>query len=148
MPRFYPRWLDHERHVNLREVAPGLYVGASTSPATKRFDVVYVLSPSPVASDYRGHGQVHFRHFRDGESFPPGVLDEIAWFYRSLGPDQEMLVHCAAGLSRSASAAYAVLRAELGFSEGDALRRVKAHPSFPMVRTLDSAEAWARRQGA
>ncbi len=144
----FPRWVDASPTVNLREVATGLFVGAQASPATRPFDVVYSLSPSPLAADYRGHGDVHFRYFADGHSFPAGVLDEILWFYRNLKPGQSMLVHCAAGLSRSASAAYAVLRAELGMEPKNALARVKAHLSFPMVATLASAESWVRHHDA
>lgn len=84
--------------------------------------------------------------FPDGHPFNPLVLDAVLPMVVQALARGPVLLHCKAGLSRSASAAYAVLRAHDGLSHEEALARVKAHPAFPMAITLNSARAWVREQ--
>ena len=88
---------------------------------------------------------------QDGKPFPPGVLDRVVAFVdEALRRGHPVLVQCAAGRSRSASAAYAILRALYGLSDAEALRRVETvHMGFrwPRRATLESARRWAWRRG-
>lgn len=152
----FPRWISRSDEVNLREVGPNLYVGAELSPTAvarvpgRIFTVVFDLygdagPPSWRAArerTYRLLPDVRRRPFLDGDVFPDGLLDEIndaVARARRAGP---VLIHCQAGLSRSASAAYAILRVQDGLSHDAALARVKAHRDFPRRATLHSARTW------
>jgi hypothetical protein len=140
----FPRWIQTDASMNLREVAPGLYVGAVDSAAVQGARWAAVINfcgcgprvPAPV---YRVFA------FGDGGDFPPGSLDATLEILRAAqGP---VLIHCAAGLSRSVSAAYAMLVAHYGLDRARAMALVKAHPRFPVESTLRSAELWLRRRG-
>ena len=81
---------------------------------------------------------------------PTGALD-AAWkaWQDAHAEGGDTLLHCQAGLSRSASAAYALLRKRFALSHPEALKRVvtpyTSH-QFPMPDTLRSAETWVRRK--
>ena len=114
----FPRWIDGDPDFNLREVAPGLYVGADLSPVLrpngKSWDLVIDLYGSSGASSraalYLGSEVVRWP-FEDGTDVPRGVLEiAVRAVPRVLREDGAVLIHCQAGLSRSASEAYALLR--------------------------------------
>lgn len=128
---------------NCREVGDGLFVGAFGSPILKPWPQILALSRS---------GLVHARSypvppvsmpFEDGEAVPVEVLTK-AWEMWGKGP---LLIHCAAGLSRSASVAYALL-VRGGVPSEEALRRIKVegNEQYPMRKTLASAHAWATQR--
>jgi protein-tyrosine phosphatase len=140
----YPNWISTEPRYNLREVAPGLFVGAVDSPSARIWGTIV---------DLYGHGaQAQGSPFRlsfpfpDGGQFPPHALDSTLKMLRATeGP---MLIHCAAGLSRSVSAAYAMLVAHYELPRHQALRMARGlDPRFPVDSTLASAERWLRSKG-
>jgi hypothetical protein len=158
----WPRWVhrDSDGRVMLREVAPGLYVGAEDSPAVLPSNAEawsLILSFYTTDADVRANKNpmtmVLSRPFTDGDPLPAGFMDHVLPMVRSrLAAGLPVLVHCQAGLSRSASAAYAFLRVIFKLGIDEALQRVrivpKGHPDhddFPVPRTLRSAEAWVRR---
>lgn len=142
----YPLWIDSDPIVNLREVAPGLFVGAQFSP---RAPVTWAL-----VVDFYGQahppGAVNASRvlripFSDGTNFPPRALDEVHRAVRHAIGTGPILIHCQAGLSRSVSAMYAMLRALYGFDHATALKRVHGGvPGFPMPSTFRSARRWLK----
>lgn len=118
----------------LRDVGEGVFVGS----AGARFDPTTGLAVGERALR---------RPFYDGDLAPPEMLDEVA---RWCAGEPRVLVQCQAGLSRSASVAYALLRAR-GVGHAEALRRVEVRvphhdrdEAFPRRETLESCVAWAR----
>lgn len=148
----YPRWLTPPLDgMNLREVGPGLYVGEATAPLRGDWHTIidfYGHAPWLVQLAYPKARRYIRIPFDDGEPFPPGALDAAwdAWQLADLDGG-DTLIHCQAGLSRSASAAYALLRKRYGLRREEALARVvttfTAH-QFPLRTTLQSADAWVK----
>jgi protein-tyrosine phosphatase len=97
---------------------------------------------------YDGSGTVLTWPFLDGDNFPDGMLDALGRLAVDKIREGPVLLHCQAGLSRSASAAYALLRAYGGLSHAEALRRVKVMPEFPRSVTLASAREWVEKKAA
>lgn len=162
----FPQYVDEAPKVNLRAVAPNLYISGWKAPYTVRppgdqpWAAIINLSsvqehgvPKPpsgsVQTVYLGW------YFRDGKDFPPRMLNTIEEIVRANIKRGPVLIHCAAGLSRSASAAYAMLRILWGLSHDQARVVVRASPArdpnrqWPVPQTLASARAWVhkRRQG-
>ena len=149
----YPYWLDRSEEKNLREVGRWLYVGADVSPWVRP-----MRSGWRVIVDLYGLNQVHriyesaevvlCRPFDDGATFPPGLLDEIEALLIEHQRHGRILLHCQAGLSRSASAAYAMLRRFQGLTHKAALKRVRVpkYPEYPRKETLASARAWVEQR--
>lgn len=140
----YPHWVD--RDSNLREVAPRLFVGSELAPAHGGFDLVVALVDQD-RRDYVGNALVRVYAIPDCVSLPLVMLDRIFDGVRPLLVRRgRVLVHCQAGLSRSASVAYGLLRTIYMLSHEEALRRVQVpghegrHPCAP---TLDSVQRWA-----
>ena len=156
MPKF-PRWTEESPLHNLREVVPGLYVGAMMSPSFRpngcEWDLVVDFYGSSSIVEQQGiYGKTFLIQapFDDGLAFPDGVLDKIESYYRDAVQRAEtrparVLFHCQAGVSRSASAAYAMLRVVHGLTSRESLRRVFVMEGFPRKKTLDSAAEWANR---
>jgi hypothetical protein len=145
MDNRYPLWVDSSERFNLREVAPNLYVGSQWSLECRDWRAVVDLTGSS-RSDPTAYGRCD-RLLRwtlhDGDPFPEGSLTAIEGFCRDRsGP---ILLHCAAGLSRSASAAYGILRTHHRLPPREALRRIRVLPQFPVKETLLSVEQWVRR---
>lgn len=149
----FPRWIDRSHAANLREVGPNLFVGAEWSPGQppkgKRWAAVVDLygssleEPGREAIYHRADCLLHWP-FLDGDYFPTGALDAVTRIVklgRTRGP---VLIHCQAGLSRSASAAYAMLRTQDKLGHADALARIKVprESEFPRKETLASAQTW------
>lgn len=150
----FPRWIDRSATRNLREVGRNLYVGAEGSPAVRvgnrDWSLVVDLYGVPLESGrldrYTGSVRTVTWPFLDGDHFPPGLLgllSSLVPICRKRGPT---LVHCQAGLSRSASAAYAMLRLQDRLSHDEALRRVTLEPGFPRTTTIASARSFVQRQ--
>jgi hypothetical protein len=149
----YPRWIEEDADHNLRAVAPGLYVGAELSPGLRPEGDWAAVIDFYGSSDldhrwylYEGSTQVERMAFIDGEGFPPDVLPRVVRIVHEALPKGPVLLHCQAGLSRSASAAYAALRVLGGKGHQEALGRVKIMPGFPRTETLASARRWAESQ--
>lgn len=141
MKKPWPAWVDRDAAVNLRQVGENLYVGAFA--AHEKLGLW-----GGVVSFYAPRGEPRTRRhlywpFEDGERFPEGCLTAVEAFCRDRqGP---VLLHCAAGLSRSAAAAYAILCTHHRCSHEEALLRVRATPGYPLDETLLSAVDWVVR---
>ena len=147
----FPRWLAER--LNMREVAPGLYVGDSQSvsfgPARKRWGFVADLCGSSRnnADLYPRTAELFVHRFEDGTPVPRIVLETVAQKVpHYLAREQPVLIHCAAGESRSVSVAYALLRIGWGLDHDEALLRVQTPNSipcgWPVPRTFESAREW------
>lgn len=150
----FPRWHSSPNDLdNLREVSPGLFVGSAYAPRRRvEWDTILDFcgtsrNPSSlnfcipeVAHGYRRARVLKVLPFVDGQPFPKGALD-VTWeaVKASRGV---VLLHCARGLSRSASAAYAVLRRGFGLSHEEAHYTIRVTSAYPVEETLRSARAW------
>jgi hypothetical protein len=148
----YPRWLTAPLDgMNLREVAPNLYVGEETAPLRGDWHTIidfYGRAPWLVQLSYPQARNYVRIPFEDGAEFPKGALD-AAWDAYQMAAIEggDTLIHCQAGLSRSASAAYALLRKRFGLRHAEALDRVVTpitDHQYPLTTTLRSAADWAR----
>lgn len=164
----YPRWaylgtanglvIGHEIGLfNLREVAPGFHLGAAAA-IIGREDWALVVDFDGLSRDAVNRGaypkaaHVEVLQFTDGRSFPPGHLDRALALlneYREHHWRGPILFHCAAGMSRSPSAAYAMLRVAYDLPHEEALRRIQVPngDGYPLARTLNSAIEWVRGKG-
>lgn len=156
----FPRWIvgdpgDRSTAIVptlLREVAPNLYVGSERAmdfmpAAWASHGALVQLSDSCRP---RGGMPSYRWTFSDGAAVPGALLDDVALFvgrWRVKGP---VLVQCQAGLSRSASVAYGLLRVLDGLDHTEAERRIETreeHYDKPLVwprrPTLESVVAWA-----
>lgn len=155
----YPRWLSGGPSVailapNLRDIGEGVLVG---SLGAERL-TAHVPEWAPVVQLYEGLPRLGARFdattglavgeralrrpFYDGDLVPAELLDEVV---RWCAGEAVVLVQCQAGLSRSASVGYALLRAR-GVGHAEALRRVEHHDRaevFPRRVTLESCVVWA-----
>lgn len=138
----------------LREVGPGLFVGGRLSPGLFYLNQLCAIidlfgssrSPPTEAAErvYDNCPVVLDRQMMDGNAIPEATLETAYRLYDGRFP---LLVHCQAGLSRSASVAYALLRTRGLLSPARARSRVDAgFPDFPRRETLRSAESWAKRK--
>jgi hypothetical protein len=148
----YPRWLTEPLDgMNLREVAPNLYVGEETAPLRGDWHTIidfYGHAPWIVSLEYPKAKNYVRIPFEDGSAFPKGALDAAwdAWQLASL-EGGDTLIHCQAGLSRSASAAYGLLRKRFGLRHAEAVARVVTpftDHQYPLKATLKSAADWVR----
>ena len=148
-PRYVP---EADQRANLREVAPGLYVGgmiAVCERPTRTRDWWAVVD----CHGYRHEGQREYRFgtlprvvrygFDDCGPVPVSLLVAASALYRERSG--EILVCCAAGISRSASVAYAMMRDVLGTPHDEALASVSQRGGGPHPTTLASAQAWVMR---
>lgn len=146
----YPRWINQEQ--NLREVAPGLYVGNEFAPGSERvrFGIIVDLcgSSASLPELYPPYASLLRIPLIDGEPIPTEVLEEV---YDAVWSGQRrqlpVLIHCVMGLSRSASAAYGMLRTIYGLKHREALLRVVTPEGladgYPLRETLRSVSRWA-----
>mgnify|MGYP006935509132 CR=1 FL=1 len=147
----FPRWVD--RDANLRQVDVDLYVGGLAAiillPRASIgawVDLAQASAPralGPATEAATAHmvpGAVLRLNVPDGGPLPADALWGAASVVAAHRP---VLVSCAAGASRSASVAYAILRVR-GHSHDEALRRVSSPCGpDPDGATLASARAWA-----
>ena len=143
----YPIWADRDPNTLLREIAPNLYIGAFASvhsmPWVMVIDLCGTSAGALSSGAYLTIPILLRARFEDGEPVPHAILDAA----RALLPDARkagpVLIHCRAGLSRSASVGYAMLRILEEMRHDRALERVKVTRGYPIERTLHSARAWA-----
>jgi len=148
----WPRWIERDEAINLREVAPNLFVGAEYAtlhpPEGTKWELVvdWYGSSTQYPSRVRNTSKKLLSlPFLDGDAFPPKALDTLLRRVQAARQRGPVLVHCQAGLSRSASSAYALLRRLSRLPHDEALRRVKVMPGYPRTETLRSARGWAER---
>ena len=166
----FPRWV-HTTLYNLREVGPGLFVGNAAAITARdgggrplidfagwiELGGMDIWVSSPALADRHemiaeGMGENAMRYgIADLCPVPHEVFDRaLALVERVLGRSAgPVLVSCAAGLSRSAVVAYALLQAvPAAISAEEALRRV-SKGGFPRCNGdgLASADAWLQRRG-
>lgn len=139
----YPKIL-HSDVRNLREVAPGLYVGSvytlnKKGPWDTIIDMIGASKRPEYKSDYFGYRRVLALPMEDGNEVPQMYMKQaITAVKEAQGPT---LIHCAMGISRSVSVAYGVLR-HLGYGHHEALRRVVDPCGVtPMNKTFASVRA-------
>jgi protein-tyrosine phosphatase len=142
----YPRWVQRYQESNLREVGPGLYVGNIAAPTVRSWYAVVDLDGGNPPKVYADVPVLLRWPFDDGTPIPVGLLTAAtAVVCGAREAQHSTLIHCAAGLSRSPSVAYAILRRLDGLSHAQALARVQHSRwtgTYPLERTLDSARAW------
>lgn len=155
----FPRWLEFKGEstrdmgmLRCREVATDLFVGGLGS-------ALVVPSCSAIVSleflDEKDRkslvgtfpdSKLVYCPFGDGDPIPREGLDRTiqAWDERT-GP---VLIHCAQGLSRSASVAYALLRLRFGLDHDESMRRIFVYERYPMRKTLASAVLYVQGSGS
>jgi hypothetical protein len=154
--------IDDTEYTDLREVAPGLFVGGMFAPryAPGRFKTIINLyghgwpkSREPpaniqdmlLAQERALRGVSHHLIFRmeDDHPFPSWLYDIVERTIRANNGDG-VLIHCFAGISRSMSMAYAMLRTVYNKDDNDAYAAA-SHPLYmPCTEPLLSAIDWAR----
>ncbi len=146
----WPRWerfeWDVDNDVLLREVRPGLWVGSELARDNYSWlAVVDLYGSSRLVTTRR---ELSWR-ISDDIPIQLGLLDTTWPFVFHALKKGDVLIHCKAGLSRSASVAYAILRRLDRLDHEEALRRVRvpedtmdAWPSQPVIR---SAREWVWR---
>lgn len=131
----------------LREVASGLYVGSNLSARFVERDVA-VASFSSHCEDC--HHPLRLRAlFEDFKPVPRSIIESVVSFARAHHDHRAILLQCYAGMNRSASMAYAVLRMVYGMPHAAAITAV-AHTierhdrteRFPNDVTLGSVVEW------
>lgn len=151
----FPRWVNPES--NLREVYPGLFVGDLNSPLQSRewglvVDLCGALRTEPMGRErYPASAELISVRLEDGQPIPDAVFDKVYNRARlALLARERVLIHCAAGMSRSVSVAYAVLRVGRKMSHEEALSFVTTEEGirmgWPMRETLNSARRWAEER--
>ena len=142
----YPIDLAHlNRGTNLRLVADGVYVGGNDANVPG----VSVIQLAPQNPPLTGRVNVLRRPISDGVPVSPQLLAEVVDFACRVQPP--ILVQCYAGLSRSASIAYAIMRACMGVDAAEALRRVSGQTRdgsrWPHPNVIASVREWERMRG-
>lgn len=145
----WPKWRGSAADpANLREVAPHLFIGSEHSPRKGKWTLVVDMcgSSKNARRRYDSAERLVCLPFDDGHPIPEGYLEEALRNILPARSQGDVLVHCHAGLSRSASVAYAVLRVDDELKHREALRRVKTGPDSPWPHpvVLDSAREWVR----
>lgn len=149
----WPRWIDPTSGVNLREVATNLYIGGSDAvgrpPSGAGWSLVVDVDGSAFCRDRRMRyidvPVVLSFGFDDGDPVPRGLLDIVLPLVYLRLDEGPVLVHCAAGMSRSASVVYALLRRLHDLDHSEAMRRVFVTNPWPLPNTLYSARMWVHR---
>lgn len=127
---------DGAESLLLREMAPGLFVGSAASVHVLPSSVAVVQLAPEVAAAQGPRARLRVP-IRDGDPVLPEVVRAVLDFvaaHRRHG----VLLQCFAGLSRSASLAYAALRLHDGLTHAEAYRRI----SLRVPRRDGSAEIW------
>lgn len=165
----YPLWLAGDPNartvlaspVFLRDMGEGVLVGSAGAerltdlvaedvPVVQLYEGLPSLGPLyDQATGLAVGNRALRRPMFDGDTVPAAILDEIvAW----CAGWPRVLVQCQAGLSRSASVGYALLRAR-GMCHAEAIRRASLRIDhaghvevWPRRLTIESCVAWATRR--
>jgi protein-tyrosine phosphatase len=88
----------------------------------------------------------------DGAVVPAETIAEaVAWYrdVRAMAPDANVVIHCYAGASRSATVGYAILRACYGVGHLAARLRVRTRNgiiAYPSDRVMADAARWCNEE--
>jgi len=139
----YPIWCNEDPDVFLREVGPGLFVGAKGAASVRPWDLVVDLhGVELVTAD-----DLILHPFPDGNPFPSEVLDQAySKVERVRDQGGVTLIACDTGRSRSASAAYAMLRTIWGVGRNDANNRISTQTTVPVGRQRRMSVTHPRRE--
>ena len=137
MPGRFGSWRDFER----RAQAAGLRVVVCLTPQ----DEIEELAPDYAAAVLRGEGPYEWVHLPvPNFGVPPdarGFRQAIGRIAQRLQAGDAVLMHCAAGMGRTGSAAACVLKA-LGLSTEEALQRVRDAGSNPQNAAQSGFVDW------
>jgi hypothetical protein len=143
-PPSRPRWVPqparlHQRyggdpitiHLNGRAQPRRLFIGGVDVQGPRRPEMDAVLNLGEEASRWAAHAQPADRWAEKGEGRYGMELADITaeadWVIERLRAGQKLLVHCAAGMNRSATVCCAALIRLEGLSAEAALERVREH---------------------
>lgn len=133
---------------NLREVGPGLFVGGAFAVTKRSFGVILDLDGFSLKfPEYYEKSVLITEPIRDDFPIRPEVLDRILGrvFADKKALTSDVLIHCSAGMSRSPSIAYLLLRCGWRgdpLPKEEVLRRVRAEnsidsPSRILIESID-----------
>jgi hypothetical protein len=138
-------WFAILKPVDPREVAAGIWVGSvAARKAGSRYDLIVDCLGAPNEPNDGCRVEVVTPNGRTGHTWEPGDLEAVVSVAAPvLGNGGRVLIHCRRGVSRSATAAAAVIL-HLGIAADveDAVNMVRRQGSRPANSSVGSLSRW------